>query len=101
MALGNHVTGGLERGIDRGRHGPARATRRMAAGVMAAGAMSLSPATASARPASSLTSGGDTYNIKIPIYQQPGEDAEALAVRIMEAIERIKKRKRRSGYEDD
>jgi len=101
MALGNHVTGGLEQGIDRGRDGPARATRRMAAGVMAAGAMSLSPATASARPASALSSGGDTYHVTLNIKQQPGEDAEALAERVMELMRKLKERKRRRGYEDD
>lgn len=101
MALGGHVAGGLERGIDQNRQGPARAVGRMAAGVAAAGAMSLTPvAPAAVRPAGGA-GGGDTYYFTISIKQQPGEDAEALAKRIMEMIERANARKERSSYEDD
>lgn len=46
MALGGHVAGGLERGIDAKRQGPVRAVGKMAAGVMAAGTMSLPPVAA-------------------------------------------------------
>lgn len=100
MALGGHVAGGLERGIDGNRQGPARAVGRMAAGVMAAGSMSLSPAGAAARPATTGTvaPAGDHYVINIK--QQPGEDAEALARRVMELIDKTKARKNRSSYED-
>ncbi|MGW8201919.1 phage tail tape measure protein [Sphingomonas bisphenolicum] len=102
MALGDHVAGGLERGIDGNRHGPARAAGRMAAGVAAAGAMAIAPAAGAGargrggppdRPA-----GGDTYHFHIK--QLPGEDAEALADRIIEQIEKKNERKRRRGFED-
>ncbi|MFD2578792.1 hypothetical protein ACFSTD_09755 [Novosphingobium colocasiae] len=98
MALGGHVAGGLERGIDGNRHGPARAVGRMAAGVMAAGAISLSPMQAAAGPIGSGRGGGDTYIFKI--YQQPGEDGEALARRTADLIDRMKARKARGSYED-
>lgn len=100
MALGGHVAGGLERGIDQNRHGPARAVRRMAAGAAAAGALSLTPMQAAARPgaASEAQAGGDTYHITIK--QQPGEDTEALAKRLMEMIERKKSIKDRSSFND-
>ncbi|MGE4323541.1 MAG: phage tail tape measure protein [Sphingobium sp.] len=99
MALGGHVAGGLEQGIDRNRRGPARAATRMAAGVMAAGSLSL--ASAAARPSVPPpgAAGGDTYHLHIK--QLPGEDAEAFAERVMEIIEKKKRRKRRGEYEDD
>ena len=122
MALGGHVAGGLERGIDGGRGGPARAARRMAVGVLAAGALATAPAGAKGRlatgglSADALASGptaerrrpgdrdrpapaGDTYHFNIK--QLPGEDAEALAERIIEKIEKRQQRKRRREFEDD
>ncbi|WP_313800973.1 phage tail tape measure protein [Sphingobium sp.] len=100
MALGGHVAGGLEQGIDGNRHGPARAASRMAAGVLAAGAMSLAPAGAARRlgPVAASQGGGDSYHFHI--QQLPGEDADALAQRVIDRIERIKARKERSSYED-
>lgn len=102
MALGGHVAGGLERGIDGGRDGPARAARRMAVGVLAAGALATAPAGAAGRRAGGnegAAPAGDTYHFHIK--QLPGEDAEALAARIMEMMEKKKARKRRSEFEDD
>lgn len=143
MALGSHVAGGLERGIDGNRSGPARAAGRMAAGVLAAGSLAMAPAAAAGRgdgsafrmaagsqatapdtggrrgddsafrmaagsmvpPAARTTgadrAGGDTYQITLQINQLPGEDAEALARRVMEKIEQLKARKARSSYQDD
>lgn len=102
MALGGHVAGGLERGIDGNRNGPARAAGRMAAGVLAAGSMAMAPAGAAARGGGGAgRAGGDTYHITLQIQQLPGEDAEALARRVMEKIEQLKARKSRSSYEDD
>jgi TP901 family phage tail tape measure protein len=102
MALGGHVAGGLERGIDGGRGGPARAARRMAVGVLAAGAMATAPAGAAGRGAGSNggpASAGDSYHFHIK--QLPGEDAEELADRIIERIEKKQQRKRRREFEDD
>lgn len=99
MALGGHVATGLEQGIDGNRHGPARAVGRMAAGVMAAGAMSLSPIQSAARPvAGAAQHGGRT--IEIHIHQQPGEDVDTLTRRIMAAIKREDARAARSSMED-
>ena len=101
MALGRHVAGGLERGIDGNRHGPARAASRMAAGVLAAGAMSLAPAGAARRPGMAVApqAAGDTYHFHI--HQLPGEDAQAFAERVMELIRKANERKRRRGFEDE
>jgi hypothetical protein len=103
MALGGHVAGGLERGIDGNRHGPARAAGRMAAGVAAAGALAMAaPAAAGARGRGGpgdAPAAGDSYHFHIK--QLPGEDAEALAEKIMEKIRKAKERKRRRGFEDD
>ena len=99
MALGGHVAGGLEQGIDRNRRGPARAVGRMAAGVAAAGAISLTPMQAAARPGGQgQQAGGNTY--RISIHQQPGEDAEALARRVADVIERRQAVRGRSEYVD-
>jgi len=43
MTMGDHLTTGLERGIDGGSRGPMRAVGKMAAGVMAAGSIALAP----------------------------------------------------------
>lgn len=103
MALGGHVAGGLERGIDGNRHGPARAAGRMAAGVAAAGALAMAaPAAAGARgrvAPGGPPAAGDTYHFHIK--QLPGEDAEALAEKVMEKIKKVEERKRRRGFNDD
>ncbi|WP_313335763.1 phage tail tape measure protein [Sphingobium yanoikuyae] len=103
MALGGHVAGGLERGIDGNRHGPARAAGRMAAGVLASGALAMaSPAAAGARGrggAADPPPSGNSYHFHIK--QLPGEDAEALAEKVMEKIRNADERRRRRGFEDD
>lgn len=102
MALGNHVTGGLERGIDRGRDGPARATRRMAAGVMAAGAMTLSPVGASGRPAQGApASAAATGPITIHVHASPGMDVKDLAREVRRELENAQARHGRSSYSDN
>lgn len=101
MALGGHVAGGLERGIDGNRHGPARAAGRMAAGVAAAGALAMAaPAAGARRPAQAMPTptAGDSYHLHI--QQRPDEDAEALCRRLMAMMEQAKARKARSSYDD-
>lgn len=108
MAMGGHMTTGLAQGIDRGGHQPLRSIGRLAAGVAGAGAGALSlsaPALAgpplgraAAAPGGVAMAGA----ITVQIYQQPGEDADALARRVIDLIER----KRRGGggggsYGDD
>ncbi len=103
MALGGHVAGGLERGIDGNRHAPARAAGRMAAGVLASGALAMaSPAAVGARASSGAghpPPPGNSYHFHI--NQLPGEDAEALAEKVMEKIRKAEDRKRRRGFDDD
>lgn len=102
MALGGHVAGGLERGIDGNRHGPARAAGRMAAGVLAAGSMAMAPSAVSGWRGGSGSgtppAAGDTYHFHIK--QLPGEDAEALAEKVIARINQNSERKRRREYED-
>lgn len=103
MRMGGHVADGLALGVDRGAPRAQASMSRLAGGVMAAGAMSLTPFASAARPAAGPTvtaqRGGDTYHFHIA--QQPGEDAEALARRVQELIEQATDRKRRSEYGDD
>lgn len=101
MALGGHLTAGLEQGIDRGSRGPARATRRMAAGVMAAGSMALTPITpaAASNGGAQAIPAGDTYHFIVK--QLPGESADDLVEKIMKRIEENKRRKKRGDFGDD
>ncbi|PNU06463.1 phage tail tape measure protein [Novosphingobium guangzhouense] len=100
MTMGGHLTSGLEHGIDKNRHGPVRAIGRMATGVAAAGAISLTPMQAAARSGGTGMSAGtgDTYHISI--QQLPGESSEELANRLADILERRKARRSRSAFED-
>jgi hypothetical protein len=107
MEMGGHITNGLGQGITGGTAQPLRAMGQMARRVAGAGALSgrslarpigharLCPHGAARRqcprsPAAPIT---------IHIHQQPGEDAEALARRVMQLIDR---EKRASGrFADD
>ncbi|WP_260925398.1 phage tail tape measure protein [Novosphingobium sp. 9] len=99
MALGGHVAGGLERGIDQNRHGPARAVRRMAAGAAAAGAMSLTPMAAAARPAIA-GSAAHSAPIHIHVHAAPGMDVKQLAEEVGRVIERKQAQQGRSQFKD-
>jgi hypothetical protein len=112
MAMGGHMTAGLAQGIDQGGRRPLRAIGRLASGVAGAGALSLAaPAQASAggtfnptplaRAAQAQRPAQAAAPITIQIYQQPGEDAEALAERVMRKIEAARRRSRLSSYADD
>lgn len=101
MAMGGHMTTGLAMGIDKSRRGPLRAMGRMAAGVAGAGALSLSgPALASAGGAGGAIPAA-AAPVTINVYQQPGEDAQALAARIGKLIEDSQRTRRLSSYADD
>jgi TP901 family phage tail tape measure protein len=101
MEMGGHMTTGLAMGIDRGGRHPLGSMGRLAAGVAGAGALALSgPSLASARPTGG-PGGFAAGKIEIHIHQQPGESAEDLADRVIKAIERKKRRKRGSSFEDD
>ena len=124
--LGGHIMGGLTLGLDRGAEGPLRRIRAAGRGLVgamaattatavpvpaaaaqpraiaapAAPAPSLSPQRSATAAAASLTIG----TIEIRVYQQPGEDAEALARRVREEFDRIRRENdatRRSSFRDD
>jgi TP901 family phage tail tape measure protein len=103
MRMGGNVADGLALGVDRGAPRAQASMSRLAGGVMAAGAMSLTPFASAARPAAGPTvtaqRGGDTYHFHIT--QQPGENAEAFAKRVQELIEQAADRKRRREYGDN
>jgi TP901 family phage tail tape measure protein len=100
MAMGGHVTSGLERGIDKNRHGPVRAIGRMASGVAAAGAISLTPMAAAARPAGGATAAGGSAPIEIHVHGTPGMSVDDLADAVVRKLDRIKAQRGRSSYED-
>lgn len=104
MALGEFTTEGLARGIEQGGRRPMQALGRLSTGLTAAGAMALTPVAAAAgtgqdRAAAPTTGGGGT-TITINVYQQPGEDGEALARRIERMLEQREAVAARGSYED-
>lgn len=100
MEMGGHMTTGLAMGIDRGGRHPLGSMGRLAAGVAGAGALALSgPSMASPRP-SGGAGGGAQGAITIHIHQQPGEDARALADRVVQLLERKQRRAAGSSYRD-
>ena len=108
MEMGGFLTQGLSLGIAGGTAQPLRAMGQMARRVAGAGALSLAgpslapsamPGFARAGPQGASARAAPAAPISIHIHQQPGEDAEALARRVMQLIER---EKRASGrFADD
>lgn len=106
MAMGGFLTQGLSLGITGGTAQPLRAMGQMARRV--AGALSLAgpslapsamPGFARTGPQGATARAAPAAPISIHIHQQPGEDAEALARRVMQLIDR---EKRASGrFADD
>jgi TP901 family phage tail tape measure protein len=119
MAMGGYVSQGLAMGVDRGSGAPFAAARRMAAGVAAAGALSLAPAYADTAPGGAFAQragpsfsplagppgrGGRSaaaavYNITI--NQQPGENVDALMERLKRMLDERDRRSNLSSYQDD
>lgn len=100
MEMGGHMTAGLAIGVDRGGAKPLRSLSRLAGGMAGAAALSLSgPALAGAPRTAPASSGPASYTIHI--HQQPGEDAGALAQRVVELIDRRERRRGLSGFADD
>ena len=105
MQMGGHIATGLGHGIEGNARQPLRAMDRMAARVASAGSLALDGPTlsggatgaqaraAAARPALAAAP------ITVQIFQQPGEDAQALADRVLQLIER--KRRGLGAYADD
>lgn len=100
MALGSGVTQGLGLGIERGGKHPLAKMRSVAAGVVGAGAMTLAGPSFGASSGAGARGGGLTIG-SINITQQPGEDANALADRVIRRIRAEQARARRSRYQDD
>ncbi|WP_459663676.1 phage tail tape measure protein [Novosphingobium sp. 11B] len=101
MAMGGHVAGGLERGIDENRHGPVRAIGRMASGVAAAGAVSLTPMNAAASPSGGGQGGGGGFGpIELHIHGTPGMNVDELADAAFRKFERKLAQRGRSEFKD-
>jgi hypothetical protein len=101
--MGGHISSGLAMGIDRGGRQPIGSMKRLAAGVAAAGAMSLSPAGAASVGAArgpSPNAAGDTWHIEVKIQTRDGQSAEDIADEIIDKIEKKLAVKRRSSFED-
>ncbi len=103
MAMGGHMTAGLAMGIDGGRGVPLRSMGRMATAVAGAGALSLAGPSFAAPGSAGSAAGarGGAVSISITIQQQPGEDAQALAERVANLLEKRMARTRRSSFQDD
>lgn len=99
MAMGGHIATGLGMGMDSHAHKPKQAMRRMAAAVAGAGALTMAPAVASAR--APMATAGGLGKVEIHIHQQPGEDAGALARRVMEELDRLKRGDGLATFQDD
>ena len=99
MQMGDHLNTGLRMGLDQGRGAPVRAMGRMAGAVAGAGALALSPA--AARPAAAGAAIAAPAPVTINVYQQPGEDANALAERVAQLVERAQQSRGRRSFGDD
>lgn len=99
MQMGGHIATGLAMGIDRGGARPLRSMGKLATGVAGAGAMALTgPTLATAAPRGGAAPAAP---ITIQISQQPGEDANALADRVVARLEEARRRQQRSSFGDD
>jgi TP901 family phage tail tape measure protein len=103
--MGGHISSGLAMGIDRGRRQPLGSMKRLAAGVAAAGAMSLSPSYAAAPRGGVAVSGqavqAQAGAVTINVYGAPGQDVKALADEVMRRLEAAKAVRGRSSFDDD
>lgn len=103
--MGGHISSGLAMGIDRGGRQPLGSMKRLAAGVAAAGAMSLSPAYGAAPRAGVSASGqgvqAQAGPITLNIYGAPGQDMKALADEVMRRLEAAQGMRSLSAFSDD
>lgn len=90
MRMGGHIADGLAMGIDQRAHLPAAAIERMTRGLN----------TGFARAAPAGTRGGGTVN-HFHIQQQPGEDGEAFARRVVRVMDSHHRHSRNRSYQDD
>ena len=100
MAIGQHTGEGMAVGLDRQRRRVAGAAGRLALGAATAGAMTMTPAAIAAQPAAGTGQLGGKAVIEIHIHQRPGEDAQDLASRVADELERRQVSAARRSYED-
>lgn len=104
--MGGHISSGLAMGIDRGGRQPIGSMKRLAAGVAAAGALSLSPMAAAGAGGTAGARGAvgaaatDNSKIVINVYAAEGQDPRAIAEAVMRELEKLKAVKKRSAFED-
>lgn len=105
MTMGGFVSDGLAIGIDRGGKRPVGSMKRLAAGVAAAGAMTLSPTLAAASGLGARgpgpAAGGDTWHVTIKVDARDGQSAKEIAEEVMRELEKLKAAKSRSNFDDD
>lgn len=106
MSLGGFMSEGMAIGIDRGGRKPLGSMSRLAAGVAAAGAMSLSPAHATGAGSgpgrgASTTPVQPAAPITIHVHGAPGQDVHALADIVMRRLESAQGARRRSTFADE
>lgn len=104
MTMGGFVSDGLAIGIDRGGKRPVGSMKRLAAGVAAAGAMTLSPSLAAAGGPGARgpgpAAGGDTWHVTIKVEARDGQSAREIADEVMREIEKLKASRSRSTFDD-
>ncbi len=105
MTMGGFVSDGLAIGIDRGGKRPVGSMKRLAAGVAAAGAMTLSPSLATAGAPGARGPGaagpGDTWHVTLNMKVKDGQTAKEFAEEVMRELEKLKAAKSRSNFDDD
>ncbi|MCA0208140.1 MAG: phage tail tape measure protein [Proteobacteria bacterium] len=105
--MGDHISQGLAIGINRGGRNAVGSMRRVAGGVVAAGALSLSPAMAGGpiQPAARSPLGAATaaapMHVEIHVHARDGQSAREIAKEVMNEIEKLKGVKKRSDFGDD
>lgn len=108
MQMGGFVSEGLAVGIDRGRRGPVDSARRLAQSVASGfsvprspfasdGALAPAGAAAAGRGAAA---GMSIRDIIFNLQQQPGENAEQFAKRVLAEMRKLLEREARGSYED-
>ncbi len=101
MKLGDAIPQGLAVGIDRSGKQPIGSIGKLAGGLSGALALSASPTPALAGIAAQGVAAQGAAPITIHIHQQPGEDAQDLAERVMAQLKRAQAASDRSGYYDE
>lgn len=105
MAMGGGISQGLAVGIDRGGRQPMGSMKRLAAGVAAAGAMSLAPAYAATGAPGSRGpgpgGGGDTWHVTIKVVARDGQSAQDIAREVKRELDRLQDSRRRTSFDDD